>query len=106
MDKPNIDSLIESKQKELADLVGMKANGIELTEFTPENNSAPTPDEERLKEVKARMLMYAASIDREISRITAENAVRIGDSTLAESSAVETIKEALKKLHSNYLKYA
>lgn len=75
-----------------------------LTEFTPEPNAVEaTPKQLALNEFQQKLKMYAASLDREISRIKTENAVRLGDSVICEASCCDAIVTALQEVKKNYV---
>lgn len=75
---------------------------LKETEFTPESENALTNEEQQAEQNQKRVKMLLASLDREKSRIAAENGVRLGDSIFAEAQAVEVVTGALNELIEYY----
>lgn len=76
-----------------------------LNEFTPETTGLPpTSEQQKAEAIKKKYGEYAASADREISRIAYERGVRIGDSIIAEQSLCDGVTKALEKARDKYLK--
>ncbi len=77
---------------------------VEFTEYKPEAGNEPlTPEQEAQERIKKNLRMYCASIERERTRLSSENAVRLGDSTFCEKSFIDEIDKALAKIQKKYL---